>query len=403
MRILVVQESDWLRRNPVQQHHTLERLSLQGHEVVVIDYPIRWRDEGGGLIARRMVRKGVARVIQGANVTVIRSASLRVPGIGKLVWLFTNVIELVRCLRSFDPDVVVVLGLSNGIVALWLGRLAGTPVVVHLIDALHTLVEPRFLRPVAAAVERAILRHADRVVVINKALALYVERMGVPLERIEVIPAGADTARFGPHVDGSAVRGEFGLRTGDTVMLFVGWLYKFSGIRELAEAMAAEEADDASLRLLVVGDGDISEDLIRLRDERLGERLILAGAQPVSRIPQFMAAAEICVLPASVNATMAHIVPAKIHEYLSAGRPIVATSLPGLKCEFGEHSGIVYVNRADDVPGTARRLAGNAGQRARLGDQALSAALANGTWDVVTARFGDVLAASTYERRTGAA
>ncbi len=38
LMILVVQESDWLKRNPHQQHHLLERLSLKGHEIRVIDY-----------------------------------------------------------------------------------------------------------------------------------------------------------------------------------------------------------------------------------------------------------------------------------------------------------------------------------------------------------------------------
>ena len=38
MKILLVQESDWLKRNPHQQHHLMKRLSLRGHEVAVIDY-----------------------------------------------------------------------------------------------------------------------------------------------------------------------------------------------------------------------------------------------------------------------------------------------------------------------------------------------------------------------------
>ena len=47
MKILVVQESDWIKRNPHQQHHLMERLSLRGHQVRVIDYPIEWKEEKG--------------------------------------------------------------------------------------------------------------------------------------------------------------------------------------------------------------------------------------------------------------------------------------------------------------------------------------------------------------------
>ncbi|MBV9280394.1 MAG: glycosyltransferase, partial [Chloroflexi bacterium] len=178
MRILVVQESDWIRRNPVQQHHMLERLSRDGHEVLVIDYPIRWRDEGRGPMAPHRVHRNVSKVVPDAGVTVVRSAMLRVPALGKLSWLATNTVEIARAFRGFKPDVLVVLGLSNGLVAAKMARAAGVPVVVHLIDALHTLVEPEWLRPVAARVERAVLGGADRVVAINRALGGYAERMG---------------------------------------------------------------------------------------------------------------------------------------------------------------------------------------------------------------------------------
>jgi len=46
MKILIVQETDGLRRKPVHQHHLAEKLSLRGHEIRVIDYEILWRTQG---------------------------------------------------------------------------------------------------------------------------------------------------------------------------------------------------------------------------------------------------------------------------------------------------------------------------------------------------------------------
>ena len=43
MNILLVQESDWLSRNPHQQHHMMERLSVRGYTIRVIDYDIDWK------------------------------------------------------------------------------------------------------------------------------------------------------------------------------------------------------------------------------------------------------------------------------------------------------------------------------------------------------------------------
>ena len=43
MRILVVQETDWFEKGPLQQHHLMEKLSLRGHEIRVIDHEIIWK------------------------------------------------------------------------------------------------------------------------------------------------------------------------------------------------------------------------------------------------------------------------------------------------------------------------------------------------------------------------
>jgi glycosyltransferase involved in cell wall biosynthesis len=401
MRILVVQESDWLRRNPHQQHQMLERLAAAGHRVLVIDYPIRWREEGHGLLAPRQVHRGVSKVVPGARVTVVRSAMPRVAGLGKLGWLATNTLEITRALGGFRPDVVVVLGLSNGLVAQALARQAGVPVVVHLIDALHTLAEPKALWPVARWVEKRLLRNANEVLVINKTLARYAVEMGARAERVERIPTGVDLQRFGPHVDGTGVRATYGIGAHETVLLFLGWLYTFSGLRELALALAEEPRLAEGLRLLVVGDGDLMGELERLRRERLGERLILAGHQPAARMPEYTAAADMCLLPAHANETMAHIVPAKIYDYLAAGKPVLASPLPGLQAEFGTSAGIVFVDGPRALLEQAQGLRRDEARRADLATRARRTAEGVGTWEGVSHRYGEALYRLTATSRDG--
>lgn len=398
MKILVVQESDWIERNPIQQHHMLERLSAQGHDVLVTDYPIRWRDTGSGLLAGRRTHQGVSKVVPDTNVTVIRTAMVRVPGIGKLAWLATNSWEIGRVLRRYKPDVVVLLGLTNSLAALTMAKLAGVPTVVHLVDALHTLVEPPMLRPAAAFVERKLLRHADCVVVINDALATYAEGMGTRRERITKVPTGVDLDRYGPHVDGSCVRDEYGIAPDDHVLLFVGWLYSFSGLKELAEAMAADPVTTKGVRLFVVGDGDLMPELARLRDEHLGGRLILAGKQPAERMPEIMASADVCLLPAHLNEMMAHIVPAKIYEYLSAGKPVIASPLPGLKAEFGECAGIRYVDDSTALLADARLLLSNADLLGSVETSSRRTAESNGTWEQAAGDFLRILVDAATRR-----
>ena len=67
MRILVVQESDWIKRNPHQQHHLMELLGLRGHEIRVIDYEVDWKiddDSNQGYKSpRKVFKKYIIQII----------------------------------------------------------------------------------------------------------------------------------------------------------------------------------------------------------------------------------------------------------------------------------------------------------------------------------------------------
>jgi glycosyltransferase involved in cell wall biosynthesis len=49
-------------------------------------------------------------------------------------------------------------------------------------------------------------------------------------------------------------------------------------------------------------------------------------------------------MPSLENDTTRNIVPMKVYEYLAAGKPLVASHLPGMLAEFGSNSGIIYAD-----------------------------------------------------------
>jgi len=78
MRILVVEETDWLDRAPHDTHHLFERLSAKGHEIRVIDFEIRWREhEKKELISSRKVFEHVHKAIDEGNITIIRPSIIK--------------------------------------------------------------------------------------------------------------------------------------------------------------------------------------------------------------------------------------------------------------------------------------------------------------------------------------
>jgi glycosyltransferase involved in cell wall biosynthesis len=369
MRILVVQESDWLSRGPHQQHHLMEKLALRGHEVRVIDYEITWRTQPkGGSYSRRKVFGKVSKIYRGASVTVIRPAILKIPHLDFLSIVLSHTKEIARQMREFKPDIVVGFGILNTYVAMRLARRRGIPFVYYLIDALHTLVPFGPYQPIARAFESVTLRGAEKVLAINEELRGYAVGMGAEYGKTSVLRAGIDLKRFDPKKDGDEVRKLFGIQRRDIVLLFMGWLYTFSGLREVTLELNKVKNKYPNLKLLVVGDGDLLPDLKSIKSECGLEQLILAGRQPYDRIPDFISASDICLLPAQDNAIMQNIVPIKMYEYMACAKPVISTHLKGILKEFGHGNGVVYVEKPESVIEKAeeiRQSAQQLGERAR--------------------------------------
>ena len=407
MRVLVVQETDWVDRNPILHHRMLETLAREGDEIVVVDFDIQWHEKGRRpLLQRRTVISDCHKFLPDASVTVLRPATVRLAGVARPSWIVANGPELRRLFREFRPEVVVAYSISNAWFALRLARRHGVPFVYHVLDALHTLAEPAFLRGVARPVERAVMRGADEVVVINHGLRDYALGMGAPPDRLRVLPMGVDRrepattpdadADADADADGEAIRRSLGFAPDDLVLVFMGWLYRFSGLPELLDQLHATAAEMPWLKLLVVGNGDLSDELGRTRDRLgLGDRVVLTGRRPVTEMPGFLRAADVGLLPARPIVTMRHIVPAKVVEYMEAGKPVIATRLPGLQAEFGDVAGMLYVDGPEGVAAQVGRTFGSATDRrgvaAALGRSCAELMAGRPTWDEVTATFRDVV------------
>jgi glycosyltransferase involved in cell wall biosynthesis len=360
MKILLVQDTDWLTRNIHQHHHVGERLSLRGHDLLVIDHDVMWRTHGNGkrkLFLRRQVFDNVSKVVPGASVTVIRPGILRVPFLVYVSMLFTYSREISAQLRESPPDVIIGMYVLTSYLALRAAKRHGIPFVFEVLEPYSEMIPSMVLQPIGKLIVKRIFREADRVVVINEGLREHAIRMGAHPETTCVIRAGVDKELFGSHVDGEAVRLQYGIAEHEKVLLFMGWLYNFSGLKELLAELAKLGGEDLGVKLMIVGDGDAFEELQRMRtDLGLENYVTLAGKQPYEKIPEFIAASDICLLPAYNNKIMRDIVPIKMYEYMAMGKPVIATRLPGIIKEFGSDNGVLWIERPEDALGKALQV-----------------------------------------------
>lgn len=389
MRILLVQTTDWLKRFPAQQHHLMELLSLRGHEIRVIDFELLWRDENNnGLLSKKQIIPDYCKIYKGAKATIVRPPFIKLPILDYLSIFPSDAIEIERQIKEFKPDIIV----SFGVIALIAGLAAkknGLPFVYYWIDVTHRLIPVKAFQPVGWAFERTALKLADVILTINLKLNDYVIEMGADSDKTIVLGAGIDLARFDTSINGQTVRDSYGIGKDDIVLFFMGWLYNFSGLKEVA--MEICKNNDNRLKLLIIGDGDLFDELKQIKEALdTQNKIILAGRKSYSEIPSLIASADVCLLPSYTNEKIMHdIVPIKLYEYMAMGKPVLSSKLPGVMKEFGDDSGILYIDRPEEAISKSIELADN-GDLDRHGEKARSYAR-NYDWLTVTNEFEKIL------------
>lgn len=204
---------------------------------------------------------------------------------------------------------------------------------------------------------------------------------------------GVDTARFRPELAVDDLRAR--LRNGHSCSAL------YAGLHGLAQGLdyvvAAAGLVEADLQVTMIGDGPLKARLVaQAAAARAPVRF--EDPQPADTMPQWVAAADICLVTLGLNIPGA--VPSKLYEAMGAGRAVVLMASGEAADVVKEHKcGLVV--EPGDVEGLAaalRSLAGDRALRDQMGKAGRAAALANFDRDAAVAAFAELLEAD--ESRT---
>jgi glycosyltransferase involved in cell wall biosynthesis len=161
------------------------------------------------------------------------------------------------------------------------------------------------------------------VVAVSRALGQAIAALGVPDERIAVVPTGIEPAIFYPR-DRAEARATLGLAPGP-VVLVAARLSPEKGLMHLLGAMSLA-GEGCGFALVVVGDGAQRRELEQeVRRRGLRDRVRFDGFQPEARMPLYYSAADLLCLP-----SLAEGWPDAIMESFACGCPVVASAVGGV-------------------------------------------------------------------------
>lgn len=145
-------------------------------------------------------------------------------------------------------------------------------------------------------VKKWIVNNADRVVTVSSALAGALRADTQSHRRPDIIPMGVDGSLFSPEKKNGAIKQQYGIH--GPFLLFVGRFTEKKGVRYLIDAMATISSEFPKAKLLLVGHGELEQDLRdRVRLHSLEEFVLFVGACANEQLPAYYATADIFIGP----------------------------------------------------------------------------------------------------------
>jgi len=173
-----------------------------------------------------------------------------------------------------------------------------------------------------------LLRDASKVIALSRMEAEQYRGMGVPEEKIAVIPNGIDLSEYGDLPPKGYFKKRFDIDEDEKIALYLGRIHKIKGIDILVKAFAEVNEKLNDVRLVIVGpdDGYLSELKLMIKALKIENNVLIVGPLYGEEKLEAYIDADVYVLPSKYETF-----PIGLLEAYSCGKPVVASRVGGLK------------------------------------------------------------------------
>jgi colanic acid biosynthesis glycosyl transferase WcaI len=368
-----------------------------GHEVTVLTgfpnhptgvIPVEYRSKFQRLVTREQID----------GVSVVRSWLLPFPN-RKAYERMLNyssfcVSAAVTGLFISRPDAVIATSpqLLVALAGCWLGWCRRVPFVFEVRDLWPESLSAVGMGDTDSLLHRALgklagflYRQASLVVVVTPAFEEHlVKHWRVPREKIAVVENGVETDLFSPNASAAhrfdalgtpptdVLRKQLNLE-GKFVVSYIGTMGLAHGLDTIIEAAVDLQRTDTNVAFLMVGEGADKERILALARGRGLNNLRFVDQQPREKIPAYIAASDVCLVPLKKAELFKTVIPTKMLEFMACARPVIL-GVDGLARQILEEANAGLVIEPEDAGGLAnairylaanRRFAEGLGRRGR--------------------------------------
>ena len=188
----------------------------------------------------------------------------------------------------------------------------------HIID-LNTITNPIIIRGLQR-LEMFLYRRSKAVVTVSEASRRHIEARGIPANKLFTITNGIDENFFVPK-EKNGLREAQGW-SDKFVVLYIGTHGLSQGLGTILDT-AALLADESRYQFVFVGSGAEWEGLRAEALRRGLNNTTFLPSQPKAVMPDFYAAADVCLVPLKKRDIFRYNIPSKMFEIMACARPII--------------------------------------------------------------------------------
>lgn len=302
-----------------------------------------------------------------------------------------------KLIQRESPDLIITRFNYCNFSSFLLAKVKKIP-IISFADGLETyemkLFTDYFHIPfIPESIEKRVMQSSNAVITVSEASKRYlVDILGIPSEKIFVIPNGVDTKKFVPIEKNEANKPKLP-KFNDVVIGFVGGFFPWHDIKVIKMLMTSFLKKRKDVSFLLVGDGELKGDLQSFVEENgFSNHVVFTGRVNYDDVPTYISMMDIVLAPYNIRGDFCYWSPMKILEYMACSKAVLATSFGQVNQIIQDgYNGYLYrYNNHLELLEKTQRLIENENLRISIGKRARETVIEKYTWDRCAKKISEI-------------